>query len=172
MARVFDGQLSVHYGLGYVECLEAELVDHISCAFQGQSNGICGAACSGNLVLITGLHTGEVNLTIDVLNTSPSVDDSWEEIVEVSFTPISEETILRDWNGYSVCSIPLSQTSYRVRYCARNMDLGREIDTLVDAEPVDSYALIFWIADPAPDVILKQSSDIAAYWHKERNTTA
>lgn len=52
------------------------------------------------------------------------------------------------------------------------MDFGREIDTLGEVEPVDSYALMFWTADSAPDVILKQTSKTAAYWHKQRSTTS
>lgn len=167
MPRIFDGHFYVHYGLGYVES-EGEVFEYIGDAFQGQSNGICGAACPGNLVLITGLHTGEVNLMIDVLDTPPSFDDTWEEIVDVSFTPTSEKVILRDWNGDTVCNIPLSLTTYRVRYCAQNMDLGHEIDTLVEDKPVDSYTLIFWAAASASDVVLKQTSATAAYWHKER----
>ena len=36
-----------------------------------------------------------------------------------------------------------------------------------DAEPLDYYALHFWPAPGrAPDAVLRQTSDIAAYWHQ------
>lgn len=167
MGQIFDGQFYVHYHLGYVESVQGEPVEHLPAAFRGQSNGICGGACPGSLVFITGLHTGRVSLTIDILDTSPSFDNTWEEVVDVSFIPVSGKVILRDWNGDDMCNISLSRTAYRVRYCCRNMDLGNEIDTLVEDEPIDFYALTFWVADSAPDVVLKQTSEIAAYWHKE-----
>ena len=34
--------------------------------FAGQRNGLCGAAVPGFLFLITGLHTGEVGLTVEL----------------------------------------------------------------------------------------------------------
>jgi hypothetical protein len=39
--------------------------------------------------LITGLHTGQVGFTVDVLDAAPPLDDAWEEIVEVSFTVLA-----------------------------------------------------------------------------------
>jgi hypothetical protein len=36
---------------------------------------------------------------------------------------------------------------------------------LEDDEILDRYLLQFWPADPAPDAVVRQSSDIAAYWH-------
>jgi hypothetical protein len=46
------------------------------------------------------------------------------------------------------------------------MQLGRDRDTLLcDEEPVDFYSLAFWPAEAAPDCIIKQTSEIAAYWH-------
>jgi hypothetical protein len=164
MTRIFDGQLYVHYGQAYVNSSENHDL-YLEDAFRGQTNGLCGAALPGALFLITGLHTGGVNLTVDVLDDLPPLDDTWEEIVEVSFTPSSEKVILSDWNGQSVCDIPLREEAYRVRYCARGMDCGKEIDTYVEGEPVDSYALIFWQGNLAPDVVVKQTSQVAAYSH-------
>jgi hypothetical protein len=69
MPQVFAGHLQVttgrlfpaeNGGLGLEE------------SFQGQSNGLCGAACSGMLFLITGLHTGHVGFTVDVLDARPA----------------------------------------------------------------------------------------------------
>jgi hypothetical protein len=52
--------------------------------FGGQRNGLCGAAIPGNLLLLTGLHTGTVGLTVELHDDPPALDDSWEEIVEAS----------------------------------------------------------------------------------------
>ncbi len=164
MARIFDGRLWVHYGQAYVESSDSDGI-YLEEAFCGQTNGLCGAALSGALFLITGLHTGNVSLTLDVLSAQPPFDDSWEEIVEVSFTPGLGKISLTDWNATQVCDIPLLKEPYRVRYCARNMDLGDEVDTLMEDEPIDFYSLAFWLADPAPDTVIRQTSRIAAYWH-------
>jgi len=46
------------------------------------------------------------------------------------------------------------------------MDAGNTADTIVDGEePVDAYALWFWPAPNAPDRVLRQASEVAAYWH-------
>jgi hypothetical protein len=164
MASIFDGQLQVHYGQAYVESADGQPIELDDC-FRGQVNGLCGAASPGMLFLLTGLHTGPVSFTLDVLDTSPALDDAWEDIVEVSFMPTTPSVVVTEWGGQQLCSIPLAQTTYRVRYCAREMDRGKEVDTLVDEDPVDVYALIFWPADAAPDAIIKQTSGSAAYWH-------
>jgi hypothetical protein len=180
MARVFSGPLHVHYGQAYVligEMLPPVMFD----AFRGQANGLCGVAVRGALWLITGLHTGNVGFTVDVLDVAPPIDDAWEEIVEVSFTVPGEDEELEDdgieiiyrdvflaeWGGGRCYPIPVSPGSYRVRYCARGMDLGRHRDTLLsDEDLIDFYSLTFWPAAPEPDCIIKQTSETAAYWHK------
>ncbi|SJM92679.1 hypothetical protein [Crenothrix polyspora] len=165
MARIFDGRLHVHYGQAYVGTDGQTLVDSFEGYFRGQSNGLCGAASRDSLCILTGLHTGDVGMTVDVLDATPQLDDAWEDIVEVSFIPNTSEARLVDWDGTLVCNIPLLLPSYRVCYCARNMDYGKEIDTIVEEDPADFYALIFWPAPLAPDAIIKQTSEIATYWH-------
>jgi hypothetical protein len=164
MVQIFDGRLHVHYGQAYIEPSESSGVG-LEDSFCGQNNGLCGAASPGTLFLLTGLHTGDVSFVLDVLDAPPPLDDTWEEIVEVSFAPSSEKVILSEWGGEYVCDVPLLQEIYRVRYCARDMDRGKEINTYVEGEPVDFYALTFWRADSAPDVVIKQTSQVAAYWH-------
>ena len=68
----------------------------------------------------------------------------------------TRELFLQDWDRNYVCRIPIPPGPYRVRYCARNMDEGKEIDTLVDEDPVDFYKLYFWPAELAPDKVIKQ----------------
>jgi hypothetical protein len=164
MASIFAGQLQVHYGQAYVESANDQTLDLDDC-FRGQTNGLCGAALPGTLFLLTGLHTGPVSFTLELLDAPPALDDSWEDIVEVSFLPTTPSVALTEWGGEHRCSIPLAPITYRVRYCARNMDRGKEVDTLVDEDPVDAYALFFWPADSAPDAMIRQTSGSAAYWH-------
>ncbi|MEU8653577.1 hypothetical protein [Streptomyces sp. NPDC048737] len=136
-------------------------------AFAGQSGGLCGAAVPGALWLSTGLHTGDVGFVVEVHDVPPALDPDWEEVVEVSFRPVSERTSLVQWAGEAAWDLDLTRTDYRVRYCARGMDEGRERDTRVSGEPqADSYLLQFWPAPPRPDRVIRQTSQIAAYWHR------
>lgn len=154
------------YGQAYT-LTNAQAASKLPDCFRGQTNGLCGAAMSGTLFLITGLHTGHVQLSVEVLDDDPPFDQTWEEIVEVPFMANGERVALYDWDGECVCEILLSPGTYRVRYGAHGMDRGKEVDTfLEEEEAVDSYHLAFWSADLLPDVVLKQTSETAAYWHE------
>ncbi|MBO0860972.1 MAG: hypothetical protein J2P21_21310 [Chloracidobacterium sp.] len=180
MARVLSGPIHVAYSQAYVVIGET-LPPTPRDAFSGQTNGLCGAAVKGALFLVTGLHTGQVGFTVDVLDAAPQIDKDWEEVVEASFTVPSEdeeleqddiEIIYRDvslveWSGNRRYPLPISPGNYRVRYCALGMDPGRRRDTLLSGEDlIDFYSLAFWPAEPEPDRIIRQTSEIAASWHK------
>lgn len=164
---IFDGRLHTHYGQAYVLSGDGDGIDAMDESFRGQQNGLLGAAKPGTLFLMTGLHTGIVQFQVRVLAAPPVEDDrAWEECVEASCTPRHDVRLI-DWDGTTVCAIPLEERPYRVRYRARGMDAASEADTvLADEEPVDAYELSFWPAGPAPDRIVKQTSAIAAYWHR------
>ena len=171
LLKIFDGKLSVHYGQAYVFAGDiGEWDGDIAACLFNQENGLCGTATPRIIFLHTGLHTGEVWLSVEISDNQPTDTDNWEDVVEVPFyideTAANEGVHLQDWDGECVCGIPLSPGSYRVRYCARNMDRGRDIDTIVDEDPVDCYRLSFWPAELAPDEIIKQYSSNAAYWHQ------
>jgi hypothetical protein len=100
MAQIYAGSMWVAYGQAYVLTGEMTNPDFYK-AFRGQTNGLCGGAVQGALWLITGLHTGHVGLTIDVLDSAPSLDDDWEEIVEVSFA-VAEEDEMLEYNGVEI----------------------------------------------------------------------
>jgi hypothetical protein len=162
------GDVWVHYGQIYVQSgypdrqvPPPELPEY----FAGQQNGLCGAAVPGCLFLITGLHTGTVGFVVELHDHPPALDDSWEEIVEVSFRCAGEASLL-GWAGEWQWPLELIETDHRVRYCATGMDAGRAADTRADDEPqLDHYLLQLWPGPPRPDRIVKQTSAIAAYWH-------
>lgn len=100
----------------------------------------------GCLFLITGLHTGEVGLTVEVHDTVPPLDDSWEDVVEVSFRPASGSTVVLPWGDGPLVSLDLPVTDHRVRYCGRDMDRAREeeLAILSGEAAADQYLLQFW----------------------------
>ncbi|MGV9454842.1 hypothetical protein [Streptomyces sp. NPDC003635] len=165
--RPVEGEVHVHYGQIYVEsdpdCCGTDLGD----SFAGQRAGLCGAAVPGALFLLTGLHTGHVGFTVEVHDEEPPLDPAWEDVVEVSFRPLSADCSLVEWGGEDSWELDLEEIDFRVRYCARGMDAGNELDTRLDEEPQqDSYLLQFWPAAPAPDRVVKQTSKTASYWHE------
>ncbi|WP_410610426.1 hypothetical protein [Amycolatopsis sp. lyj-109] len=165
MRTVVHGDVHVHYGQIYVHDEAGEPFEgDLTACFAGQRNGLCGAAVPGHLFLITGLHTGEVGFTAEVHASEPP-DDDGEDVVEASFHA-GGRTVLVTWGGEDWWDLELAPGDYRVRYRGTAMDAGRERDTRLGGEPrQDSYLLQFWPAPPAPDVVVRETSAIAAYWH-------
>ncbi len=165
MRTLLDGEVDVHYWQLYVESGAVGIPD-LQGAFAGQANGICGAASPYSLFLITGLHTGTVGFRVELHEARPGLDEQWEEVVEVSFRAATAEIALLDWDGEGH-PLDLEPTDYRVRYCASGMDEAREQDTRLEDEPaLDRYLLQFWPAPPAPDRVLKQTSEAAKFEHR------
>ncbi|WP_432118740.1 hypothetical protein [Streptomyces sp. bgisy032] len=166
MRRPVDGEVHVHYGQIYVESDPDGDGPGLAEAFAGQSGGLCGAAAPGTLWLRTGLHTGDVGFTVEVHEQAPPLDPEWEDVVEVSFRPLSTDSMLVQWAGEAAWPLGLEETGYRVRYCAQGMDRAHHEDTRLGEEPqLDRYLLQFWPAPPEPDRVLKQTSWIAAHCH-------
>ncbi|MEV0795278.1 hypothetical protein [Kribbella sp. NPDC050459] len=162
MRTLMTGPARVDYGQIYVE--SGERSPEVPESFGGQRNGLCGAAVAGALFLVTGMHTGRVGFGVELYDEAPTVDETWEEVVEASFRPAGG-VVLRGWDsGY--WPLELEQVDYRVRYCGWGMDAGHDAGPPEEDEPeIDRYVLQFWRAPSAPDEVIKQSSRTAAYWH-------
>jgi hypothetical protein len=160
---VVNQSVWVHYGQIYVQ--SGDDFPDADESFAGQRNGLCGSAVPGFLYLITGLHTGDVGFTVELHDAPPPFGDGWQDVVEAPFRPAGE-TVLIEWGGQEYWPLDLAEASYRVRYCATGMDAGRALDTRMEQEPeADRYLLQFWPAPPEPDRVVRQTSEIAAYWH-------
>lgn len=155
----------VWLSFGQILVGSAEREPELPESFGGQQNGLCGAAIGGALILLTGLHTGEVDFAAELHDEAPAIDETWEEIVEASYRPVGDVS-LTGLDGNGRWPLVLDDVDYRVRYCGWGMDAGHEASPPMDGEPlVDRYLLQFWPAPPAPDRVVKQSSAQAAYWH-------
>ncbi len=165
MRVLFDGQANVHYGQLYV-LPPGQPALELEDAFRGQVSGLLGAAVPGKLWMTTGLHTGHVKLTIRQHSTEPPVDPTAEDIVEASTTLGVEAAVLVEWAGGLEHKLDLPPGQWRVRFSGTAMDAARDKDTILDHEPhIDAYTLDFWKASAARDTIVRQTSEVAAYWH-------
>ncbi|MFE1256167.1 hypothetical protein [Streptomyces fungicidicus] len=99
MRRPVAGQVHVHYSQIYIESDPDSFGPDLRESFAGQSAGLCGAATPGALWLSTGLHTGSVGFSVEVLDQAPPLDPAWEDVVEVSFRPVSAGSVLVQWAG-------------------------------------------------------------------------
>jgi hypothetical protein len=164
-ALLFSGLASTAYGQLYMSSSVDEIAPDPAEAFQGQRNGLCGAAIAGSLFLVTGTHTGDIPVQVLLTADAPPIGD-WEEVVETSFTPAASDIRFEGWGGMFVCRLHLPLSSYRVRWCANGMDAGHGQDVAMPGQPApDRYQLTFWPGPVAADEILRVTGEYAAYWH-------
>jgi hypothetical protein len=165
---LFSGEVYVDLGQFFVES-EEKVNDgryDLFQAFIGQEGvGLCGCATDGMLMLLTGLMYGDVGLTVEVHDSRPAPDETWEDIVEVPFRPASEHTMLEQWNGKDSWELALERRDYRVRYSGTGMDAAHSQNNRDEGQPqADRYLLQFWPAPPEPARVLKQTSCQAENW--------
>lgn len=130
--QVFDCVVPVLDGQFWIASDADDIGPDMFAAFVGQQNGLLGAAEEGQLRLITGKADGDVGFAVQVVESEPELDDSWEDCVEVSFSPRTPVVGFFDWDFNVVFEIPLGAQTYRVRYAGRAMDAGQagpEMDT-------------------------------------------
>jgi hypothetical protein len=158
MRVVYDGPVFVEYGQAALagEWGPAELDE----MFAGQVQGLCGTAVPGLVQLMTGTHTGDVMMRVELHDSEPTYGDGWEDVVEASWTSTGGRVVLAGLMGAPVVELDLPPGDYRVRYAGRDMDHERDEDL-----PPDTYLLQVWPAPSAPDVVLRETSGVASYWH-------
>ncbi len=170
MSTRLSFDLDVHYGFVDLIPADREVEDDLLEARGGQVNGLCGAESPGVLRMTTGLHTGTVPFDVEVLDTEPPVADEWQDVVEVSLTAPQCDYWLTTFDDGADLVLPVA-TSYRARYCATGMDEAKQGGVRMPDDPViDRYLLQLWPASPRGDAVLRQTSQIAAYWHEVART--
>ena len=135
--------------------------------YEGQVNGLCGAAVPGVLKFITGLHTGDVRVRIELHDTEPAIDLTWPEIVEASFSPPAAGIHIDIWGDAPIPLPQIQVRDYRVRFAAAGFD--NEDNEVTD--PPERYLIQLWPAPSAPDRIVRQTSRAATYWHQVAQRT-
>lgn len=131
------------------------------------ANGLLGADSSGAVVL-TGVATGWVTVTLEVLDTEPgSIElDGWDEVSEVSIELEEGDLLVHDLGSDPPTEFfelgHIGPGTYRLRVCARGRDTapGSRANT-----PVEFYQLAIWPAPESPETVYKQTD---AFGHEVR----
>lgn len=168
---LYSGNISIEYGQFYIDIPEVDDEDDYldpEGAFEDQQNGICGAAQSGKLFFVTGIQNGTASIEIKLYSSEPTIDDAFEEIVEVSFKRGKTPVALCEWGCEETYPIDLSEGNYGVRYCiiAMGADYGDDDDWEAPVKG-QKHLIQIWPSESTMDKIIKSTSDTARYWHKE-----
>ncbi|WP_188488185.1 hypothetical protein [Williamsia phyllosphaerae] len=162
---IFSGPVAVEYSQYYMPSGDGEWSGDMRRAFAGQRNGLVGTREPANVVLVCGLHTGTITVTLEIRAERPEPEvDAWDEIVEASWTVESRPWLMGFTDDAPGTVLPISPGTYRIRYCAKNMDAARDADV---GEFIDSYLITIWPSVIEPDQVIKQTSDIADYWNNQ-----
>jgi hypothetical protein len=169
-AVVFDSHMHTCYGIFTVLSRNChELQPHEAMA--GQANGICGGAVAGGLFLTVGLHTGNVRIAVELHDYAPPIDPSWDEIVEAPCNFTALPVCLNSWDGGGI-ALPLDDGGeYRARFCAKSFG-KTDSQRPHGGETDECYRLFLWPEARRPDVVIKQTSEAAAYWHSHMGQSA
>ncbi len=118
----------------------------------------------GVMIVLTGIHTGEVTVIAQAHSTEPSTDDSWDQSTEVSVEAVpstqaygtvwplearrAEMSVVSMGNGIvGLEDLPVLNPGgpgpYRVRISARNRKIIREAG-MEDEEPTETYLIQVW----------------------------
>jgi hypothetical protein len=137
--------------------------------FEGQANGLVGAADPGGVYISLARRSGGSRVRIVLLDGEPALPPSYyEDVVEVSTTiPDGAEPSWQAWGGpYGSGEIAgLTPGTYRMRVSAHGRDAGSR-DEFAEGV-VDSYLVELWPSSIAADAILRVGSRDAQYWHRE-----
>ncbi len=135
--------------------------------FEGQVNGLVGAADANGVYLNLARRSGGSEVRIELAERAPDLHlGTWEDVVEVSVTvPEGADPRWSSWAGADWGTLLIPAGTYRLRVSAHGRDAGRNGEFAEGV--VDSYLLVFWPAPIEPDAVVQVGSDDAAYWHQE-----
>tara|TARA_R110002049_G_C8824969_1_gene534877 strand:- start:49 stop:597 length:549 start_codon:yes stop_codon:yes gene_type:complete len=170
--KLFSGLIDVCYSQFYIESEDPDDSDSCEEQFQGQNNGLCGAATPERIFFTARPKDSVIDLDINLYTENPEINDEYTDIVEVSFRPGEEPVFLCQWAHEEVYPLNLENIDYRVRYSIVGLDNDYDYDEDDDEYfqkpvPGQKYLIEIWPQEKSRDQIVKQTSMEAAYWHKE-----
>ena len=172
--ELFSGKINISYGQFYIEQHEEDPVNYADLdeAFEGQQNGLCGAAQASRLFLIVGPQNGAIELKVELCSTEPKIDHDASDIVQCSFSNKGSNLHIVEWADEAHYPLDLPEEKFYARYSIQGMDKEHAIDCSDEEfeKPIagQNYKIQFWKSDLAGDQVIKSESELGRYWHGER----
>jgi hypothetical protein len=140
--------------------------------FDGQVNGLVGAAHPGGVYVNLAQRWGGSPMRIVLCDSPPDDEPSYQDVVEVSVEiPPAADIRWMSWAAENQGVLSgVAAGAYRLRVSARDRDLRLEHE--FGGEMVNAYLLQLWPTPAAPDVIVRVGSKDAEYWHREVGSQA
>ncbi|MEJ1936518.1 hypothetical protein WDZ92_40520 [Nostoc sp. NIES-2111] len=132
--------------------------------YRPPANGLVAQTIPGAAFVQTGISSGAVDITVDVLSEEPSKDDAetWSEVVEVSVEVPNGQLLVTSIFSDLPQELPnlasAGPGSYRVRVYANGRD--RAVD--LSESGVESYRVAAWPAPTADDDIIRSTDEYGA----------
>ncbi|MFF0203451.1 hypothetical protein [Streptomyces sp. NPDC005017] len=121
------------------------------------------SATGGAVEVITGIHTGDVHVTVEPHSRPPEPSPGWEEIAEISCHSLSGGILVTPYMDDPADLPSLASQgpgSYRLRVHARGRDLATGLTVDKAAE---SYLIQAWPAEHRDALVVKASDVYGAY---------
>lgn len=133
---------------------QGSLADDLDSAY----NGLVSAS-GGAIEVTTGIHTGNVQVAVELHSQCPDVAADWEEIAEISYHSRSREVLVTHFMDDHADLPSLGSQGpgpYRLRVHARGRD--RAVDQTPVDEVLESYLIQSWPA-AHQDTLLVKATD-------------
>ena len=182
MKKLYSGNIGIDYGQFYIDAafddeddlgLDEDYLDPDG-AFEGQENGICGASQQSKLFFVTGIQNGAISVDCEYHDSQPELDESYEDIVEVSLVVSDKQLSLCEWGHEATHKLELPKGEYRVRYLIQGMDKDYDDENEDESDeywekpvPGQKHLIQIWSGKTAGDVVIKHTSVNARSWHRE-----
>ena len=176
MKTLYNSSLGIEYGQFYITPVADDFEEEDDLipdnAFEEQENGLCGAALRERIFFVVGIQNGKIAVDVQLHDSSPEVNDSFEEIVEVSIIRAEHKLHLCEWGWVNTHELDIPAGTYRLRYSIDGFENDYDPD-IEDEEywesplPRQKHLIQIWPSGASEDRILKQTTEQAKYWHEE-----
>lgn len=175
MKNLYSDKLGIDYGQFYITVNSEEEVDmDPDGSFEGQNNGLCGSQVGDMIFFVVGIQSGSISIDVQLHQFEPELDRSFDEIVEVSFERGTFPMFLCEWGWESEHELDIPKGIHRLRYSILGMELEHSEEAIEKDEdiwespvPGQKHMIQIWPTSFEEDAIVKQTSETAAYWHRE-----
>ncbi|MEV0144154.1 MULTISPECIES: hypothetical protein [unclassified Nonomuraea] len=124
-------------------------------------NGLTASA-PGAAVILTGIHTGVVDVTVRLASARPPVDTGWDETEEVELITFTGEICVGGLMSEPPAALPVLTPQGPGRYGMRVQARGRDLDpTGVPKVPFEFYLVTVWPLDVGAEAAARLGVGVA-----------